>query len=115
MFTVLTRLAQAVLLGALVLLASFALVSASMGRDSSPYSSHPAVAHANFNTHAAAAAAGSLAQSATPAPAQSQPSATQGPYTSEVLPPVVSEPVPSGRGLFDEITDRLLRALLNFF
>ncbi len=113
MFTVLTRVAQAVLLGALVLLASFALVGASTARNSSPESDHPAVAYANFNTQAAAA--GSLAQAATPTPAQAQPSATQGPYTSEVLPPVVSEPVPSGRGLFDEITDRLLRALLNFF
>ncbi|MDQ3930925.1 MAG: hypothetical protein M3328_17495 [Chloroflexota bacterium] len=47
--------------------------------------------------------------------AQTQPSATQEPFTTEVLPPAVSEPVPTGRGLFDEITDRLLRALLNFF
>lgn len=47
--------------------------------------------------------------------AQAQPSTTRSPFTTEVLPPVVSEPVPTGRGLFDEITDRLLRALLNFF
>lgn len=52
-------------------------------------------------------------QASTPPPAQ--PSATQEPLLTEVLPPVVSQAVPTGRGLFDEITDRLLRALLNFF
>ena len=113
MVRVFTRVAQTALLGALVLLACFALLSGGTGRNSSQYSGHTTVAYANFNSHSATA--GKLAQAGTPTPAQAQPIATQGSYTSEVLPPVVSEPVPSGRGLFDEITDRLLRALLNFF
>lgn len=50
----------------------------------------------------------------TTAPAPGQPTPTGRPLQAEVLPPEVSPPATSGRGLFDEITDRLLRALLNF-
>jgi hypothetical protein len=85
----------AILFAALVVaLAAVALVSANAGYANVQNSSNPGVL-------------------ATPAP--TEPPATQEPLLAEVLTPVVSEPVPTGRGLFDEITDRLLRALLNFF
>lgn len=49
------------------------------------------------------------------APLLAQTSPTVIPFQAEVLPPVVSAPVPRGTGLFDEIADRLLRSLLNIF
>ena len=49
-----------------------------------------------------------------PSSIQATPTPTRRPRQVEVLPPVVSPPAPTGRGLFDEIVDRLLRALLNF-
>jgi hypothetical protein len=103
------RTHAALLAGLAVALAAVALVSANAGYANVQNSSKPGVLYVG----AQAALPGAAQQVATPAP--TQPPATQEPLLAEVLTPVVSEPVPTGRGLFDEITDRLLRALLNFF
>jgi hypothetical protein len=101
---------QALLLATLVVaLAAVALVSANAGHANGQDSSNPGLVYVG----AQPAFPGTAQQVSTPA--QAQPSATQEPLLTEVLTPVVSQPVPTGRGLFDEITDRLLRALLNFF
>jgi hypothetical protein len=104
------RRTQAILLATLVvILAAVALVSTNAGYAHDQKSNLPGLAYTGSDL--AFPSTGS--QASTPSPAQ--PSATQEPLLTEVLPPVVSQPVTTGRGLFDEITDRLLRALLNFF
>lgn len=104
------RRTQGVLLVTLVgIFAALALVGANAGHVDVQDSSNPPLAYVGSRP----ALYGTAQQASTPGSAQ--PSTTQEPLLAEVLPPVVSQPVTTGRGLFDEITDRLLRALLNFF
>ena len=108
------RRIQAVLFATLmIVVAAVALGSANAGHAIDRASNLTGLAYVGSDPALPNTVSQASTQALAQAPAQA--AATQEPLLTEVLPPVVSQPVPTGRGLFDEITDRLLRALLNFF